>query len=186
MNTFTYKIDDHLSLAFPHLEAAEKLFSLLESDRPHLEAFIDVLAETRTSDDEKNFIKTKLHGYAEGTDYLFFILLDQTLCGCIDIHTIDKKVGKGEIGYWLHSSYTSRGIISKSVQAICNLAFNEFGLNKLSIFANVENLPSNRVAQKCGFSLTSIEQQDALLYGKLRDMNHYTLLKEQYEKGFDE
>ncbi|WP_276532878.1 GNAT family N-acetyltransferase [Enterococcus malodoratus] len=104
----------------------------------------------------------------------------------MDIHTIDKKVGKWEIGYWLHSSYTSRGIISKSVQAICNLAFNEFGLNKLSIFADVENLPSNRVAQKCGFSLTSIEQQDALLYGKLRDMNHYTLLKEQYEKGFDE
>lgn len=186
MTTFTYPIDDRLSLAFPQLNAAEKLFSLIESDRPHIEAFIADIAETKTLEAEKNFIKMKLHGYAEGTDYLFFIVYDKTICGCIDIHNIDQKIGKGEIGYWLHSSYTKRGIVTKCVQALCRLAFKDFGLNKLLIFVDVENAPSNRVAQKVGFTLTSTEPQDVLLFGKLRDMNHYTLLKEQYKKGSDE
>lgn len=91
MTTFTYPIDDRLSLAFPQLNAAEKLFALIESDRVHIEAFIDVIAETKTLEDEKDFIKMKLHGYAEGTDYLFFIMYDETICGCIDIHNIEPK-----------------------------------------------------------------------------------------------
>lgn len=186
MKAFTYRIDERLALAFPQLEAAEELFALIESDRPHIESFIDVMAETKTLADEKDFIKMKLHGYADGTDYLFFILSEQTICGCIDIHNVDKKIGKGEIGYWLHSSFTKRGIISKSVHAVCSLAFDTFGFNKLIICVDIENDPSNRVAQRCGFTLTSTEPQDALLYGKLRDMNHYTLLKEQFKKGFDE
>lgn len=186
MNAFTYSIDEHVALAFPQLDAAEELFSLIESDRPHIEAFIDVMAETKSIKDEKDFIKLKLHGYAEETEYLFFILYDQIICGCIDIHGIDKKVGKGEIGYWLHSSYSKRGIVTKSVQAICTLAFEEYGLNKLIICVDTENEPSNRVAQRAGFIKTSTEPQDALLFGKLRDMNRYTLLKEQFKKGFDE
>lgn len=186
MNAFTYHIDDHLSLAFPQLDAAEELFSVIESDRPHIEAFIDAMSETKTLKDELAFLKMKLHGYAEGTDYLFIILQDQEICGCIDIHGIDQKVGKGEIGYWLHSSFTKQGIVTKSVEAVCSLAFTEFGLNKLLIFVDVENDASNRVAQRCGFALTSTEPQDSLLFGKLRDMNHYTLLKEHYKKSFDE
>lgn len=186
MNAFTYQIDEHLAFAFPQLEAAEELLTLIDSDRPHIQAFIDVMEETKTLEDEKNFIKMKLHGYADGTDYLFLILQDHMIYGCIDIHNIDRKIGKGEIGYWLHSSFTKRGIISKSVRALCHLAFNEFDLNKLLICVDVENTASNRVAERCGFFLTSTESQDALLRGKLRDMNHYTLLKEQFKKGFDE
>ena len=186
MNAFTYQIDDHLAFAFPQLEAAEELLALIESDRSHIEAFIDVMAETKTIEDEKDFIKMKLHGYADGTDYLFFILQGQKICGCIDIHNIDPKIGKGEIGYWLHSSFTKRGIISKSVKALCHLVFNDFGMKKLLICVDVDNAPSNRIAQRCGFTLTSTEPQDALLHGKLRDMNHYTLLKKQFKKGFDE
>lgn len=71
----------------------------------------------------------------------------------------------------------------KSVQAICTLAFEEYGLNKLIICVDTENEPSNRVAQRAGFIKTSTEPQDALLFGKLRDMNRYTLLKNN-SKGF--
>ncbi|MFQ8675555.1 MAG: hypothetical protein ACLR95_04345 [Enterococcus avium] len=96
MNAFTYQIDDHLAFAFPQLEAAEELLALIESDRSHIEAFIDVMAETKTIEDEKDFIKMKLYGYADGTDYLFFILQGQRFAAVSIFIILTPKLGKAK------------------------------------------------------------------------------------------
>ncbi|MFC4772009.1 GNAT family N-acetyltransferase [Enterococcus hermanniensis] len=176
-NAFTHKIDEQITLTFPQLSAAKELFSLIDSDRNQITRFLD-MDQTQTWQDEREFIKTKLIGYAEGTDLLLFMMFNQQLCGCIDIHNIDTKAGKGEIGYWIHSSFSGQGIVSKSVRAISVLAFNAFELNKLKIIVDLENSASNRVAQNSGYILTSVERSDMRLREDLRDMNHYTLLKD--------
>ena len=183
--TFTHMVDADISLVFPQLSAAEELFSLIDSDRQRISQFLD-LDHTKTWLDEREFIKTKLIGYAEGTDFLLFMAFNQQLCGCIDIHNIDTKDGKGEIGYWIHSSFSGRGIVSKSVRAISTIAFNELALNKLKIIVDLENTASNRVAQCSGYFLTSVERSDMRLRENLRDMNHYTLLKEDLTKRADD
>ena len=57
------------------------------------------------------------------------------------------------------------------------MAFNDFVMNKLLICVEVDNAPSNRIAQRCGSTLTRTEPLDSLLHGTLIDLNHYTLPK---------
>ena len=184
MNTyFTLAVDAEVSLVAPTLSMAQEIFDLVDSDRPHLRKFLDFVDDTKEAEDEKKYLQAKLSCWLQETDRLFCIAYQGQLVGSIDLHFINLTHKKGEIGYWLHSDYTKKGIMKRAVLKVCELAFTEMGLNKLSIVADVDNEPSNAVARSCGFSLSGTEPKDVLLYGEYRDMNRYALLKEDFLKS---
>lgn len=173
-------VTDTIDFVKPSLQHSEELFQVIDSDRKHLGQFLPFVEHTQTSEDTTNFLKAKLTGEASGTDQLFIIYFEGQLAGTIDIHFIDQKNKLGEVGYWLHSDYINQGIVSTSVNKICDIAFNYLGLNKLSLLADTENIPSNKVAQKCGFSLVGALKEEQLINEIFHDMNLYYLLKSGY------
>lgn len=170
-------ITEQLNLIVPEIQMAEELFQLVDSDREHLRPFLSFLDSAREVEVQRKFIQTKLHGAAKGTDKLFFIAMDDKIIGSIDLHTIDLKNQKAEIGYWIHSAYTKQHITSKAVKRLCQYAFETLGLNKLTIMADTENIASNAVAKSCGFTLLGTRKQDIYLHDAFCDMNEYYLLK---------
>jgi RimJ/RimL family protein N-acetyltransferase len=64
------------------------------------------------------------------------------------------KVGKShraEVGYWLAKPYWAKGIMTGVVQRICQHAFEEFRLVKITAHVFSHNPASARVLEKCGF-----------------------------------
>ncbi|WP_208560486.1 GNAT family N-acetyltransferase [Marinilactibacillus kalidii] len=173
-------VEQNLDLIHPELLMADELFKLVDSDREHLRAFLTFVDSSVDSSTQKDYIKMKMNGAANGTDKLFFIFKDDKIIGCIDLHNMDFTNGKAEIGYWIHSSYAGQNIISKVVKEICTYSFEILKLNKLVIFADVENIPSNKVALKTGFKLVGTKLQDMVLHDQYRDMNEYYLLKNDF------
>lgn len=173
-------ITDEISLVQPSVKMAESLFNLVDSDREHLETFLDFVKKIQTVADEENFLKMALVDESKGTDKLFFIFFNGQLAGTIDLHFIDEKHKKAEIGYWIHSSFTGKGITTLAVHKVCEIAFEDLDLNKLTIAADKENIPSNKVAQKAGFHFIATFKEDHMLYGELRDVNRYYLLKSEF------
>src|SRR5699024_175603 len=98
------------------------------------------------------------------------------------LHMIDSKNKRAEIGYMIHSSFAGKGIMTKAVRKITEIAFDDLGLNKVSIIAIVENIASNKVAQKSGFEFVATLKEEQFLYGEFRDINRYALLKRDFEK----
>lgn len=179
-NYFTLAIDEQITLIQPMFSMAEKLYELVDQDREHLRRFLDFVDITTKVEDETNYLKMKLTGYVEGTDCLFLIGYEGEIVGSIDIHFINQQANRGEIGYMISSSYTNKGIVTKCVKKVCEIAFEELGLNKLALMADVENLPSNKVAQKAGFSLVGTLKEEILMYEQYRDLNRYELLKSEF------
>ncbi len=173
-------VTEHILLVQPTLDIAENLFALVDSDREHLSEFLEFIDATKEIADEHTFLKMKLIGEANGEDRLFLIYYDEQLAGTIDLHFIDQKNKKAEIGYWLHSKFANKGIASKTVLKICDIAFEDLNLNKLTIIADTENIASNKVAQKCGFIFVATDREDVVRYGEFRDMNRYCLLKNEF------
>ncbi len=71
------------------------------------------------------------------------------------------KVGKShraEIGYWLAKPFWGKGIMTAVAQRICQYAFDEFGLVKITAHVFAHNPASARVLEKCGF------QQEGFLH----------------------
>lgn len=175
-------VTKEIALVQPTIQMAEEIFKLIDTDRQHLGEFLDFVDITKEVKDEENYLKMKLTGVANGTDYLFLIYYNQQLAGTIDLHFIDLIHKKAEIGYWIHSSFAGKGIMALVVDKVCAMSFEDLGLNKLSIKADIDNIPSNKVALKTGFSLVTTHKEDIFLHGTFRDMNHYSLLKKDFIK----
>lgn len=178
---FGLRIDENLDLVIPELSMAEEVFRLVDSDRSHLRTFLSFVDRSVDVTSQVNYFKMKMTGAANGTDKLFFIASNNKIIGCIDLHHIDSHTGKAEIGYWIHSSYSGQNIISKAVKRLCTYSFEVLELNKLSIFADVENIASNKVAIKNGFKLVGVKVQDEVIHDQYRDMNEYYLLRSEFE-----
>ncbi len=74
------------------------------------------------------------------------------LIGVVGFH--DGVEGhKAEIGYWLAQLYWSKGIMTEVVNKVCEIGFNEFGLNRITATIFEHNIGSVRVVEKCGFTL---------------------------------
>ncbi|MHC5249721.1 GNAT family N-acetyltransferase [Enterococcus sp. LJL90] len=150
---FTIKIDNELALKFPDKSDAAALFAVVEEDRQELGRWMPWVAETKTAADEEDYLKMSAKKMIDGELWLAIILVNNQPVGTIDIHGIDLVNRQGEIGYWLSQKEQNRGIVSRALNKVCEIAFTELQLHRLGLITEAGNLKSQRVAEKNGFEL---------------------------------
>jgi RimJ/RimL family protein N-acetyltransferase len=62
----------------------------------------------------------------------------------------DEQVG--EVGYWLRSGARGRGLTGRAVRLVSRWSFEELGCERLQLRADSDNIASQRVAEKAGFT----------------------------------
>ena len=77
--------------------------------------------------------------------------------GAIDV--VNYVNGNPEIGYCLSRKHWNKGYMSEACNAFIKYLFDK-GFNKIVIEANVNNIASNKVISKCGFTFTHIEEKE--------------------------
>ena len=92
----------------------------------------------------------------------------------------DFQVGqshRAEIGYWLAKPLWGRGIMTAVVQRLCQHAFEEFGLVKITAHVFPHNPASARVLEKCGFQEEGLLRKHFLKDGQFLDGRLFALLR---------
>ncbi|KAL3507938.1 hypothetical protein ACH5RR_033320 [Cinchona calisaya] len=83
----------------------------------------------------------------------------------------------GEIGYVLASGYWGKGIATKAVKLVASTIIVECPhLERLEALVDVENIGSQKVSEKVGFSRDGVLRKYWILKGKPRDMVMFSLL----------
>ena len=100
----------------------------------------------------REFTERIADGWAAGRDYAFGAFAGDDLVGTVALHT-PRNEALGEIGYWTRSGRTSQGFATEAAAAVLAFAFEVVGSYRLELRAGVENLASQRVAEKLGFRL---------------------------------
>jgi ribosomal-protein-serine acetyltransferase len=98
-------------------------------------------------------------GGPDGTAYA--ILVDGAFAGCVDLHDAIPGARSASIGYWLGTPYTGHGWMTRSVVALAAIGFRIYGLRRIHIYADVDNVRSRRVAERAGFTFASIRPSPA-------------------------
>jgi RimJ/RimL family protein N-acetyltransferase len=62
----------------------------------------------------------------------------------------DERVG--EVGYWLRLEARGRGLTSRAVRLVSRWSFEALGCERLQLRADADNVASQRVAEKTGFT----------------------------------
>lgn len=116
---------------------------------------------------------------SEGIDGTFrAIVVDGKIVGSIsierkaDIYRLD-----GELGYMLLRDYWNRGLMSRAVGQVCEIALKELGLNRITANVFHPNLASQRVLLKNGFTQEGIMRNAAIKSEKIYDILIFGLLK---------
>ncbi len=91
----------------------------------------------------------------------------------------DFEIGKShraEVGYWLAKACWGRGVMTAVVQRVCQHAFEEFGLAKITAHVFAHNPASARVLEKCGFQQEGLLRRHFLKDGTFLDARLFALL----------
>jgi RimJ/RimL family protein N-acetyltransferase len=79
---------------------------------------------------------------------------DGRLAGSFSVMELDLGRGYGEIGYWVAPWARRRGVATRAVGLLHGWAAAELGLRRIEILPHVDNAPSRRVAERCGYADT--------------------------------
>ena len=100
--------------------------------------------------------------------------------GKIGINTINWKVKKAEIGYYLDEDFQGSGIMTRAAKGILDIAFNEYKLEKVEILVAVDNHKSRQIPERLCFKLEGVNRQAEWLYDHYVDHAVYGLLAREW------
>lgn len=107
---------------------------------------------------------------------LIFLRDSGELIGTCGMHHIKWNMPTGEIGYWLRSGHTGRGLMTEAVIGWTQYAW-MIGMQRVEIRCNDRNLRSARVAERAGYRLDGVLRNEARdTAGDLCDTRVYSLI----------
>ena len=101
------------------------------------------------------------------------------LIGAISFEKLNEQTRQAELGYFLHRDHWGQGLATEAVRTISFLGHYELGLTDISIIVHLENIASQKVAEKAGFSLLRQYKGSDRYSHKMREYRHYHLPNNQ-------
>ncbi|GEK27744.1 GNAT family N-acetyltransferase [Furfurilactobacillus siliginis] len=178
---FTHQLDEHLALKLISEEDAEPILACVERDRAQLAQWLPWATDMQTIADEESFITYARHQFADGTMLPLTIVLDGIPVGAIDLHNIDTKQQRAEIGYWLSSAVQGQGIMTRAVDRLMTIGFDELNLHKLILEVDVDNSASQAVAKRLHMHQEGTLRDQLLINGEFHNAHLFSTLETEWE-----
>ena len=172
------KIDKQTELRQLEQSDSAAIFKTIDSQREYLGKWLPFVEFTKKLADTEKFVDSIINASKDNFKYVFTFRKENKFIGLIGIKNTDKLNKKTEIGYWLSKEYQKQGIMTKSVDKLCDFAFKELELNRVQIKCAIDNKSSIKIPQRLGFSFEGIERQGELLSNNIfTDLEIYGKLK---------
>ncbi len=115
---------------------------------------------------------------------LGIFLADGTVIGDIALQDLDWRNRCCSLGYGLTKlEYRNKGYATDAARTILRYGFCHLGLERISASTQENNIGSQRVLEKCGFTLEGRERKAKYFAGRRHDRLIYGLLAEEYTGG---
>lgn len=172
------RIDENIELRQLKLTDAKDIFETIDSQRTYLGKWLPFVETTKDLTDSEMYVNSVINADIERFEYVFTIRYNGQFAGIVGFKDTDKANKKTEIGYWLSEKFQKKGIMTKSVDTLCNFAFKILNINRVQIKCAVGNLPSSNIPKRLNFKLEGVERDGELLSGNVFvDLEIYSKLK---------
>lgn len=177
----TLRVSDEIELCPVSLKDVEDIFSTIDRERKHLGHWLPFVEHTRSRKDSLSFVEAVMRDTEGPDDIIYVIRYEGLFAGLIGYKFTDAANRKTEIGYWISERYQGKGIMTRSVRALINHAFEEWGFFRIQINVAVGNKRSKRIPKKLGFVLEGIARDAELLSSGFTDIEMYSLLRPEWK-----
>jgi RimJ/RimL family protein N-acetyltransferase len=101
---------------------------------------------------------------------------EEQLIGSISLVRLTWEHRRAEVGYFLSREARGAGHATRAVALICEWAFRSLGIERLDLYAATENVASQRVAERSGFTREAVLRSFMREKGVQLDMVAFGLL----------
>ncbi len=178
---FSHKLTENTELRLLEERHTQGLTDLTDRNREHLGAWLPWVDTNRTVEDRKNFIRGALKQFAENNGSQAGIWREGRLAGAVGYHAIDWENRSTALGYWLGMEFQGRGLATAACRALVSYAFEELGLNRVSIAYATENEKSCAIPERLGFRREGVQRQAEWLYDHFVDHAVYAALASEWQ-----
>jgi ribosomal-protein-serine acetyltransferase len=169
-----------LSLApTTELDAAEA-FAVVDCERDRLREFLPWVDATVSVDVEREFLRSVELVNAAGTGLHATIRFDGRFAGLIGLR-LSALHRSAEVGYWLSESYVGRGLMTRSVAAMIDVAVGDLEMHRVELLAATDNPRSRAIAERLGLSFEGIRREAEELARGFVDLAMYSVLAQDWE-----
>jgi RimJ/RimL family protein N-acetyltransferase len=166
--------DGSLVLRLPDARDTEAIRDACQD--PEIPRWIPVIPQPYTDESAREFIAWSREGLERG-NYSFVIIAAGTeeLLGAIGMG-VNGAMKIGHIGYWVAAPARGRGVASSALRLLSGWALDE-GFGRVELITDPDNVASQRVAEKAGFTREGVMRSHTLHRdGRRRDAVLFSLL----------
>ena len=135
--------------------------------------------------DATRFIRESMRSWREQRAFDFAIRTHEAPThhlGNVSIWHTSRQFRVGEIGYWVRSDATSRGVATEATAAMVALGFETLGMHRLTLRIAVGNTASERVAEKLGLRSEGVLREVIQVGDRWVDHTIFSLLESEYRQ----
>ncbi len=128
--------------------------------------------------DARDWIDYTIHAWKAGKEYPLGVFDAETgqVLGGTGVNHINNQYRTGNIGYWVSSRHTGRGVATFAARQSAALGFGKLGLTRLEIVVLTHNEVSRRVAQAVGATYECEARNRLYFQGKPHSAFVYSLV----------
>lgn len=131
------------------------------------------------------FLRDSIAAWGEGRAYDFSIRYQddpRRHLGNVSVWFTSKQSRIGEVGYWIHSAETGRGVGTEATARALDVAFGELEMHRVTLRIAVGNRASERIAEKLGFTREGLLRDELQIKGRWVDHTVWGLLDDEHVK----
>jgi RimJ/RimL family protein N-acetyltransferase len=126
------------------------------------------------------YISSREAAWNQKSEFDFAILDVRTrrFLGGVGLNQFNRDHNFGNLGYWVRSSGTRRGVATAAARLAARLGFEDLGLERIEIVVAVGNVASEQVAEKLKATREGVLRNRLLLRERPHDARMFSLLPE--------
>jgi len=148
------------SIVVLNLADAESLNAMLLKNTERFQRYFPkTLEQNLNLEMTKEYILKKKSMFDTAEEYTMGIKkkTSDNIIGLVILKNINREIADAEVAYCLDVDFGGKGLMTKSVNKICEFAKEKGNLKSLFILAHKTNIPSVRVAEKTDFVWSETE-----------------------------
>jgi ribosomal-protein-serine acetyltransferase len=159
-------------------EDAGALYEAVRASISEVSPWLPWCHQNYSIEESREFIASRELASQGGEWYSFGIFETDggRFLGGVGINFINRVHQMANLGYWVRTSASGRGVATLATRLAARFAFEQLGLQRIEIVAAVGNTPSQRVAQKAGARREGILRNRLLINGESLDAVLFSLV----------
>lgn len=170
--------DDNIIIRKLGISDEHALYAAVDSSRAEISTWQSWCGPDYDLQQARDFLQICEKGWLNRNDFCFGIFdrRDASLLGTAGLNQFQKLHNMANLGYWVRSDCTGRGIATLAARAVARFGFGELGLSRIEIVVHKDNLASRRVAEKAGALTEGLARNRLMLHGQPQDAVMHALI----------